>query len=85
VAALLSAAFLPGLAAQADEKPADAALLEFLGSVDASMPGWHKYVTDTDKAAARAAAVPVKAAKSADPPPAPSSPPRETPPRETPP
>jgi hypothetical protein len=62
---------------RAADKPADADLLEYLGSVDSSEAGWHDYLasTDVDKlvkpAAARPAAPPVQPAA---PPPA-SSPP----------
>lgn len=74
---LLCADALSGTMARAGEKPADAALLEFLGSVDSNMPGWHKYLADVDQAAKRTATVPVKASKPADPPSPATAPPQE--------
>jgi len=73
---------LAGTLACAGEKPvADAALLEFLGSVDSNVPGWHKYRDDADddKGDRRAATVPVKSSRSPDPPPVPTAPAKEPP------
>jgi hypothetical protein len=51
---------------RAADKAADADLLEYLGSVDSSVPGWHDYLASTDVD---------KLVKPAAPPPTPAKPP----------
>jgi hypothetical protein len=75
---VVCADLLSGPLAAAGEKPADAALLEFLGSVDSNMPGWHKYLEEADagRSAPGGSAVPVKSSAPADRPPPPDAPPK---------
>jgi hypothetical protein len=70
---------------RAADKAADADLLEYLGSLDSSEPGWHDYLAATDvdkliKPAGGRAAPPQPAAPAQLAPPAPPAPPANVPP-----